>query len=116
MATQRKMHIRTGDIVHVIAGKERGNLEDKAKRGKVLRVIPEQGRVVVERMNFVKRHTRPNRTNRQGGILEREGKIHVSNVMVVCPKCDKPSRLKSVSLEDGSKSRACVRCDELLDK
>lgn len=111
-----KMHVKTGDIVHIISGKERGTREDKAKRGKVLRVFPDENRVVVERMNFIKRHTRPNRANRQGGIVEREGKIHASNVMVVCPKCDAPTKIKHVFLEDGSKVRACRRCEELLDK
>ena len=112
----QKLHVKTGDIVHIIAGKERGTMKETAKRGKVLRVYPEEGRIVVERMNFIKRHTRPDRTNRQGGIVEREGKIHASNVMVVCPKCDKPTRIKHVFLEDGTKVRACKHCDELLDK
>jgi large subunit ribosomal protein L24 len=111
-----KMHVRTGDMVHIIAGKERGNVDDKSKRGKVLRVLPLENRVIVERMNFIKRHTRPDRANRQGGIIEREGKIHVSNVMVVCPKCDRPVKIKHTLLEDGSKVRACKRCDEILDQ
>ncbi len=110
------MRIRAGDIVHVITGKERGNLENKEKRGKVLKVYANEDRVTVERMNFIKRHTRPNKTNRQGGILEREGKIHISNVRVVCPRCDKPTRIKHIFLEDGSKARACKTCEEILDK
>lgn len=116
MAYKHKMHVKTGDIVHIIAGKERGNMEDKTKRGKVLRVFPEENRVVVERMNFIKRHTRPDRANRQGGIVEREGKIHASNVMVVCPKCDTPTRIKHFFLEDGTKVRSCNHCQEILDK
>lgn len=111
-----KMHVKTGDIVHIIAGKECGGIEDKTKRGKVLRVFPDQNRVIVERMNFIKRHTRPDRTNRQGGIVEREGKINASNVMVICPKCDKPTRISHRFLEDGSKVRTCKHCEEILDK
>ena len=111
-----KMKIKAGDIVHIIAGKERGNIENTAKRGKVLKVFPEENRIIVERMNFIKRHTRPDRANRQGGIVEREGKINATNVMVVCPKCNKPTRIKSVVLEDGSKVRGCKHCDEILDK
>ena len=110
-----KMNVRKGDTVHIVAGKERGNLENVAKRGKVLAVHPDQQRVVVERMNFIKRHTRPNRTNRQGGIIEKEGTIHVSNVRVVCPKCNKPTRIKMIRLKDGSKVRSCKFCDEHLD-
>jgi len=112
---QPKGRIRKGDIVHVVAGKERGALDNVAKRGKVLSVDHESGRVVVERMNFIKRHTRPNRTNRQGGIVEKEGSIHVSNVRVVCPKCNKPTRIKIIRLNDGTKVRACRQCDEHLD-
>jgi len=115
-AKQTKMHVKVGDIVHIISGKERGAMENNTKRGKVLRVFPEENRVIVERMNFIKRHTRPNKANRQGGILEREGKIHASNVMVVCPKCNKPTRVKHTTLEDKSRVRVCVHCDELLDK
>lgn len=113
---RNQMHVKTGDIVHIISGKERGGRENTAKRGKVLRVFPEENRVIVERMNFIKRHTRPDKANRQGGIIEREGKIHASNVMVVCPKCDKPTRIKMIVLEDGSKVRGCKHCDEILDK
>lgn len=111
-----QMHIKTGDIVHVIAGKERGSLDDKSKRGKIMRVFPDQNRVIVERMNFIKRHTRPDKTNRQGGIIEREGRIHASNVMIVCPKCDKPTRIAHRTLGDGSKVRTCKHCEEILDK
>lgn len=111
-----RIHIKTGDIVHIISGKENGKLDDTSKRGKVLRVFPEENRVIIERMNFIKRHTRPDRANRQGGIVEREGKIHVSNVMVVCPKCEKPTRISHKRLEDGTKVRICKHCEEILDK
>jgi large subunit ribosomal protein L24 len=111
-----KIPVKRGDIVHVIGGKEAGAFTNKLKRGKVLSVNLDKGRVVVERMNLIKRHTRPNKTNRQGGIIEREGMIHHSNLMIVCPSCDMPTRVKMVELEGGKKVRACRKCDEILDK
>jgi large subunit ribosomal protein L24 len=104
------VHVRRGDTVAVLAGKERG------KRGKVLRVLPEAGRVLVEHVNMVKRHQRPTQRLRQGGIIEREGYIHLSNVMVVCSKCDRPARSASRRLEDGRRVRVCKRCGESIDK
>ena len=103
-------HVRKGDTVVVIAGKERG------KRGKVLRVIPEKGRVIVERINMVKKHQRPTQKLRQGGIIEREGPIHLSNVMVVDPHTDKPTRVGGRSLADGRKVRVARRSGEFIDK
>ena len=91
-------HVRKGDTVMVVAGKERG------KKGKVLRVIPEKGRVVVERINLIKKHQRPTQKVRQGGIIEREGSIHLSNVMLVDPGSDKPTRVH-VKEQDGSRRR-----------
>ncbi len=111
-----KMHVKTGDIVQIISGKEKGKLDDTSKRGKVLRVFPEQNRVIVERMNFIKRHTRPDKANRQGGIVEKEGKVNASNVMVVCPKCEKPTRIAHKCLEDNTKVRICKHCEEILDR
>ena len=102
--------VRKGDTVIVVAGKERG------KRGRVLRVIPEKNRVVVERINMIKKHQRPTQRIRQGGIIEREGFIHLSNVMVVCGKCDRPSRTGAQALADGRKVRVCKRCGESIDK
>jgi large subunit ribosomal protein L24 len=104
------VHVRRGDTVAVLAGKERG------KRGKVLRVLPETGRVLVEHVNMIKRHQRPTQRLRQGGIIEREGYIHLSNVMVVCGKCDRPARSASRRLDDGRKVRLCKRCGESIDK
>ena len=90
--------VRTGDMVVVIAGK------DKGKRGKVLRVLTKNNRVVVERVMMVKRHTKPSQRNPQGGIVEKEGSIHLSNVMPVDPGSDKPTRVK-VKIEDGVRRR-----------
>ena len=104
------VHVRKGDTVVVIAGKERG------KKGKVLRVIPEKGRVVVERLNMIKKHQKPTQKIRQGGIIEREGSIHLSNVMLVDPNSDKPTRVGMKALSDGKKVRVARRSGEMLDK
>jgi large subunit ribosomal protein L24 len=103
-------HVRKGDTVMVVAGKERG------KKGKVLRVIPEKGRVVVERLNMIKKHQKPTQKIRQGGIIEREGSIHLSNVMLVDPNSDKPTRVGMKALSDGKKVRVARRSGEMLDK
>ena len=102
------MHVRKGDLVAVIAGNYRG------MRGKVLKVLPKKGRVIVEGINIVKRHTRPSQSNPQGGIIEKEAPIHLSNVLPVCPKCDRPTRVGRAWLEDGRKVRVCKRCGEML--
>ena len=103
-------HVRKGDTVVVIAGRERG------KRGRVLRVMPAEGRVVVERLNLMKKHQKPTQKLRQGGIIEREGPLALSNVLVVCPSCDKPSRTGVKILTDGRKVRTCRRCNESIDR
>lgn len=93
-----------------MAGREKG------KEGKVLRVLPEKEAVVIEKLNIFKKHTRPNQKNPKGGILEREGKVHLSNVMVVCANCSKPARTGTKILPDGKKLRTCKSCGEVLDK
>ncbi len=103
-------HVRRGDTVGVIAGKERG------KRGKVLRVLPDKGRVIVEKINMIKKHQRPTQKVRQGGIIEREGALALSNVLLVCGRCDKPARTGIKVLADGRKLRVCKRCGESVDK
>jgi len=103
-------HIKKDDFVKIIAGKDRG------KQGKVLRVFPQEGRLTVERINMIKRHTRPARQMQQGGIFEREGKLHISNVMLICSKCERGVRIGHQLLEDGKKVRICRRCGEFLDK
>lgn len=102
--------IKRGDTVAVIAGKERG------KRGKVLHVLPANGRVIVEKVNMIKKHQRPTQKLRQGGIIEREGPLHISNVMVVCGKCDRATRTSVRILADSKKVRACKRCGEIIDR
>ena len=109
MAT--KLHIRKNDQVEVLAGKDRG------KRGRVLRLIPDRGRAIVERINMIKRHTRPNpQRNIKGGLVEREASLDVSNLMVVCPECDKTTRVRRKMLADGRKVRTCVACEGVIDK
>ena len=102
----RKVKIKKNDEVMVIKGRDRGS------RGRVLRVIPGTRSAVVERINMIKRHTRPNPSKQiQGGILEREGPIRLSNVKLVCPECGKPTRVGRRRLEDGSGVRVCKICD-----
>lgn len=103
------MEIRKSDSVMVIAGKERG------KTGKVLRVLPGKNAVIIERISIVKRHTKPRGPQQAGGIIEKEAAIDVSNVMMMCDKCNAPVRIGHKELADGKKIRICRRCDESLD-
>jgi large subunit ribosomal protein L24 len=103
-------HVRRGDTVAVIAGKERG------KRGKVLRVLPDKNRVLVEKVNMIKKHQRPTQKLRQGGIIEREGPLALSNVLLVCSRCNRPVRTGIKVLTDGRKVRTCRQCGEPIDK
>lgn len=103
-------HVRQGDTVLVLRGKDRG------KKGKVLRVLPTDSRVVVEGVNVVKRHQRPTRQVMQGGIVEKEAPFDLSNVMLVCPRCGDPARIGRRLLEDGRRVRACKRCGEVVDR
>jgi large subunit ribosomal protein L24 len=105
------LSVRKNDTVIVIAGRDRG------KRGRVLRVVPDRRRVVVEGVNFVKRHTRPNpQRNIKGGIVEREAALAVANVQIVCPECGAPARVGRRRLDDGSRVRVCRKCDGVIDK
>jgi len=101
--------VRKDDMVMVIAGRERG------KTGRVLRLLPKTERVVIERINLVKRHTKP-RGTQAGGILEKEAPLHISNVQPVCGRCDKPARIGTKRLQDGRGVRVCRRCGEQMDK
>ncbi|MDI6823785.1 MAG: 50S ribosomal protein L24 [Bacillota bacterium] len=105
-----KLHVRTGDTVVVISGKHKG------ARGKILRTEPDRGRVVVEQVNLVKRHQRPTAKVMQGGIIQKEAPIHASNVMLVCTRCHKPTRVGHTFLEGGRKVRVCRRCGEVIDR
>jgi len=103
--------IRKNDNVLVITGKDRG------KRGRVLRVVPGDNRLIVEGVNMIKRHTKPNPgKNIQGGIVEREASIHASNVQLVCPECGTQTRVGHKILGDGRKVRICRKCEGVVDK
>ncbi len=109
MGVGHRLAVHKNDLVEVIAGK------DKGKRGKVLRVLPKIEKVLVEKINFVKRHTKPGRLGQRGGILERENPMHVSNVQIVCGKCDRPVRVCRTDLADGRTVRVCRGCGETMD-
>ena len=104
-----RARIRKNDTVMVIAGRERG------KTGKVLRVLPEAGRAIVERLNLVKRHSKATGPQSPPGIVEKEAPIHLSNLMIMCDKCNAPTRLGKRALESGGRVRVCRRCGEQLD-
>jgi large subunit ribosomal protein L24 len=103
------MNIRKNDTVLVILGKDRG------KKGRVRFAYPKKERLLVEGINFVKKHSRAKGAVRQAGIIEREAPIHISNVMLVCAKCGKPTRVGSRMLADGRKVRFCRTCGEVVD-
>jgi len=105
-----RLHVRKGDMVIVVRGK------DKGKRGKVLRAMPRQGRVVVEGVNMVKKHMRPTRQMMQGGIIEKEAPLHASKVMLYCTRCNRATRVAKKILEGGNKVRICRKCGEVLDR
>ena len=109
MGVGHRLAIRKNDMVVVIAGK------DKGKRGKVLKVIPKTHRVMIERVNLIKRHTKPGKGTQQGGIVERENPLDVSNVLLLCTKCERPVRVGHSYLADGKKVRVCKACGEVVD-
>jgi large subunit ribosomal protein L24 len=104
----RQLHVKKGDLVRVLSGKDRG------KEGRVLEVVAEKDRVLVEKVNIVKRHQKPTQKIQKGGIIEKENYIHASNVALVCPHCKEQMRPKRIS-QDGVKTRACRECNEPLD-
>jgi len=104
-----KTYLKKNDQVEVIAGKDKGRV------GKVLRVYPATSKAVVERINMIKRHTKPQEMNQQGQIVEREAPIHVSNLQLICPECTKTGRIGRKLLEDGTKVRFCKSCGESIE-
>jgi large subunit ribosomal protein L24 len=109
--SQIALPIKKNDNVVVIAGRDRG------KRGRVLRVVPSKNRLIVEGVNFIKRHTRANpQRNIKGGIVEREATLALSNVQLVCPECGAPTRIGRKRLDDGRRVRVCVKCKGVVDK
>lgn len=101
--------IKKEDTVTVIAGKEKG------KKGRVLSVDREKGRILIEKVNIIKKHMKPNKKYSQGGIIEKEAPIHLSNVMLHCPKCGKDARIGATVLEGDKKHRICKKCKEVID-
>ncbi|MCL0037400.1 50S ribosomal protein L24 [Thermodesulfovibrionales bacterium] len=102
------LRIKKDDIVIALIGKNSG------KSGKVLSVLPVKEKVIIEGLNMVKKHIKPNRQQKRGGIIDKEAPIHISNVMLICPKCNKPTRIGTVVLGDEKKFRKCKRCKEVI--
>ena len=100
--------IKKNDKVIILSGKEQGKI------GNVLKVDSEKERVIVEKINVVKRHSKPSASNAQGGIIEKEAPIHISNLMIICNKCAEPTRTGKRILDDGSKVRVCKKCGEVI--
>ena len=103
------MHIKKNDNVMVVTGKEKG------KKGRVIAVYPSTNRLLVEKLNMIKRHTRPNQQMKQGGIVEKESPIAASNAKLICPKCDKPSAVMRKDQGDGLRTRVCKSCNAAID-
>ena len=106
--SNQKVHVRRDDTVYILSGKSRG------RRGKVLKVFPADSRVLVEQVNVVVKHKKPQRTN-PGGLVRQEAAVHASNVMLVCEKCKAPTKVGKRVLENGEKVRVCKKCNEIID-
>jgi large subunit ribosomal protein L24 len=102
------LSIKKNDTVLVVTGKEKG------KKGRVISVEPKKDKILIERINIIKRHMKPSKKYSQGGIIEKEAPLHISNVMLVCSKCDKPTRIGNTVLSDGKKARICKKCKEVV--
>lgn len=102
-------YLKLNDKVEVIAGKDKGRV------GKITKVYPSEDKAKVERINLVKRHVKPNQQNQQGGIVDMEAPMHVSNLMLICPGCTQTVRIKKRQLEDGTKVRVCIKCGETVE-
>ena len=105
-----KLHVKKGDMVELISGK------DKGKTGKILAALPKDNRVIVEGVNMLTKHVKPSSEMQQGGRIKREGPVHVSNVLIYCLKCKRGRRAGKKILKDGSRVRVCKTCGETLDK
>ena len=103
-----KLHVKTGDTVMIISGDDRGN------KGKVLEVSAKEKKVIVEGQNMVKKHVKPRKMGDPGGIVSAEGALYASKVMVICPHCNKPTRVGHKIFADGAKARVCKHCGEVL--
>ncbi|MBL7049318.1 MAG: 50S ribosomal protein L24 [Nitrospira sp.] len=101
--------IKKNDEVLVMTG------TDKGKRGRVISVDPDKNKLIVERVKMIKKHMKPNKQYQQGGIIEKESPLHISNVMLLCPKCGKTTRIANKILENGKKTRSCKKCGEVVE-
>jgi len=105
----QKNHVKKNDQVEILSGKDKGRV------GKILRVDPRTNRAIVEKVNMVKRHTKPNPANQQGGIINKEAMVDMSNLKLICPKCAKTVRVGKKILDDGTKVRICKKCSESVE-
>lgn len=103
------LRLKKGDTAVVITGKNKG------QKGRVLSILPQKGRVIIEGVNIIKKHQKPSKKYAKGGIIEKEGTLNISNVMLICPKCSRPSRIGSSSVDEGKKVRTCKKCKEVID-
>ena len=102
--------MKKGDTVLVTTGKEKG------KKGRVLSVMGSKGKLIIEKVNIIKKHMKPSKKYSQGGIIEKEAPVHISNVMLICPRCGKPARIGSITFDNDKKSRVCKKCKEAIDQ
>ncbi|NCO24489.1 MAG: 50S ribosomal protein L24 [bacterium] len=104
------MSFKKGDYVLVISG------DDKGKKGKIVSIFPKKMQVIVESVNFLKKHTKPTQNVPQGGVIKQEGALHISNIKLICNKCNKPTTVKREKIKEGKRVRVCKKCKEIIDK
>jgi len=105
-----KMSFKKGDYVLVISG------DDKGKKGKIVGIFPKKMQVIVESVNFLKKHTKPTQKVPQGGVIKQEGALNISNIKLICNKCNKPTTVKREKIKEGKRVRVCKKCKEIIDK
>lgn len=105
-----KVNFKKGDNVVVISG------DDKGKRGKIVSIFPKKMRVIIEGVNFLKKHNKPTQKVPQGGVIKKEGALHISNIKLICNKCNKPTNIKRERTKEGKRVRVCKKCGEIIDK
>ena len=107
---KNKIGFKKGDKVLIIIG------EDKGKKGKIVRIFPKETKAIIEGVNFLKKHSKPTQKVPQGGIVEQEGALHISNIRLICNKCNKPTAIKRERIKEGKRVRVCKKCREIIDK
>jgi len=107
---EQKVNLKKGDTVMVTTG------EDKGKKGKIVSIFPKKLEAIVEGVNFLKKHVKPTEKSPQGGIIDQEGTISVSNLILICNKCNKPTTIKKEKIKEGKRVRICKKCGEIIDK